>query len=94
MLNNEADKNTTISYEEALNPRDKVNFDDMAIEWIVLVSNHKTQQLLQVGDPRLDRFMTINLINRIVSADSTDYNDTSIGLHKCESDDFQRNLET
>ena len=88
MLNNGADKNTTISYEEALHLRDKVNFDDMKMEWVILVSNHKTGKMLTVGDPSLDRFMTINLINRIVSEDSNYYNDTSIGLHKCESNDF------
>ena len=94
MLNNEADKNTTISYEEALHPRDKVNFDDMAMEWVIVVSNHKTQEFLQVGDPKLDRLMSINLINRQISADSKSYNDTSIGLHACRSEDFQRNDET
>ena len=71
MLNNGADKNTTISYEEALHPRDKVNFDDMKMEWMIFVLNQKTGESLTVGDPRLDRFMTINLINRIVSDDST-----------------------
>ena len=69
MLNNEADKNTTISYEEALHPRDKVNFDDMTILWTVFARNLKTQQFLSVGDPRLDRYMTINLVHRIVRAD-------------------------
>ena len=91
MLNNEADKNTTISYEEALHPRDRVNFDDMTITWTVFVRNFKTQQFLTVGDPRLDRFMKISLVNRIVRADQTSssyYNDSSIGLHKCESEEF------